>query len=50
MLATTVVTVFMPYMIPGPMQSRTALTSLLARAIRSPVRCFWKNDRDSVWR
>ena len=34
--------VFAAYMIDGPIIMRTALRSLVARDIRSPVRCAWK--------
>ena len=34
--------VFAEYMIDGPIIMRTALRSLVARDIRSPVRCAWK--------
>ena len=34
--------VFAEYMIDGPIIMRTAFRSLVARDIRSPVRCCWK--------
>ncbi len=42
MTAMNVSTVFDMYMIAGPIIMRTALRSLVARDIRSPVRLRWK--------
>ena len=39
---TNVSSVLAEYMIDGPIIIRTALRSLVARDIRSPVRCAWK--------
>ena len=39
---TNVRKVFAAYMIDGPIIMRTALRSLVARDMRSPVRCAWK--------
>ena len=39
---TNVSSVFAEYMIDGPIIMRTAFRSLVARDIRSPVRCAWK--------
>ena len=41
---TNVSSVFAEYMIDGPIIMRTAFRSLVARDIRSPVRCAWKYD------
>ena len=38
------------YMTAGPIIIRTALRSLVARDIRSPVRCVWKKSSGSVSR
>ena len=48
--ATNVSIVFAEYMIDGPIIMRTAFRSLVARDIRSPVRCAWKYDSGSVCR
>ena len=42
--------VFAEYMIDGPIIIRTALRSLVARDIRSPVRCAWKYASGSCCR
>src|SRR3954465_9989647 len=42
--------VFAEYMIEGPIIMRTALRSLVARDIKSPVRCAWKYDNGSFCR
>ena len=42
---TKVSSVFAEYMIDGPIIIRTAFRSLVARDIRSPVRCAWKYDK-----
>ncbi len=42
MATTNRMAVFAEYMIAGPTVIRTALRSLVARDIRSPVRCAWK--------
>ena len=47
---TNVSIVFAEYMIDGPIIMRTAFRSLVARDIRSPVRCAWKYDSGSVCR
>ena len=38
---TKVATVLAVYMMPGPSTMRTADRSLMARLIRSPMRCGW---------
>ena len=48
--ATNVSSVFDEYMIDGPIIMRTAFRSLVARDIRSPVRCAWKYDSGSFCR
>src|SRR5439155_17761971 len=48
--ATKVSSVFDEYMIDGPIIIRTALRSLVARDIRSPVRCDWKYPSGSFCR
>ena len=40
--ATNVSSVFAEYITAGPTIMRTAFRSLVARDIRSPVRCAWK--------
>jgi len=47
---TSVSMVLAEYMIDGPIIIRTALRSLVARDIRSPVRCVWKYECGSVSR
>ena len=42
--STTTNTVCSVYMIIGPASCLTADRSLVARAIKSPVRCSWKNE------